>query len=236
MASIRIASPASGNSSASSRTTLAVRCSKPSATKWAFYREEDFRRCSGRAAKQGGGREIAMRSPVLLATLLVAAGCTLAAMHENRTYTMPNGEAVRLSVPKEWVEAVTNSTSKPVVTVRFTPERSSEFIVMITFGPPEGTNNLRAKIEEAADGAIKSSGRSRIEIKELKSTDVRGYYFSVADKSPKPGEWKYLTQGIVRVGNVIGAFTILSDDKNHRGEENGLAVVQSAVYEPAGVR
>ena len=56
-----------------------------------------------------------------------------------------------------------------------------------------------------------------------------GYCFSATDRAPQPGEYKYLTQGIVRVGELSVTFTILTND----GQE---AVVKQALEALKGAR
>ena len=46
-------------------------------------------------------------------------------------------------------------------------------------------------------------------------------FYSATDRAPKPGEFKFLTQGIVRVGELAVTFTIPND-----GQE---AVVKQAL-------
>ena len=41
-----------------------------------------------------------------------------------------------------------------------------------------------------------------------------GYYFSITDRDIKPDEFKYLTQGMLRVGYLVVTFTIVSNDES----------------------
>ena len=47
---------------------------------------------------------------------------------------------------------------------------------------------------------------------ELQGTAGKGFYFCATDRAPKPGEYKYLTQGTIRVGELLVTFTILTND------------------------
>ena len=59
-------------------------------------------------------------------------------------------------------------------------------------------------------------------VKELSGPACHGYYFSATDKAPKSGEYAYMTQGIARTGDILIAFTVLTND----GQE---AVVKAAL-------
>jgi hypothetical protein len=49
-----------------------------------------------------------------------------------------------------------------------------------------------------------------------------GYYFSATDRAPKPGEFKYLTQGILHIGELVASFTILSNDGGEANASDAL--------------
>jgi hypothetical protein len=173
-----------------------------------------------------------MKSRVLLAAAVGFgfAGAVIAASGAIRTYVLSSDQAVGLSVPQNWSDTVTSTLLRPVVTVRFSPEKGDEFTVLTTFGRPEGTNTLRAEVEQAARKLIGASEEGRADIKTLKGEQAEGYYFSLTDKAPKPGEWKYLAQGAFRIGDLLVAFTILSNDSSQRIREVGLEMMRSAVY------
>jgi hypothetical protein len=48
--------------------------------------------------------------------------------------------------------------------------------------------------------------RGRHIAQDLKGVTGLGFYFFATDRAPGPGEYKYLTQGIVRVGEISLAF------------------------------
>ena len=71
-------------------------------------------------------------------------------------------------------------------------------------------------------------------IQEFKGTEGRGFYFSATDRAPVPGEYKYLTQGIIRVGEIALAFTVLTNDGQEAVVKAALAVLQTAVHRSSG--
>ena len=51
---------------------------------------------------------------------------------------------------------------------------------------------------------------------ESKGKTGLGYYFSITDEAPsiKAGEYRYMTQGGIPVGNLLVMFTIFSNEKD----------------------
>jgi hypothetical protein len=47
-----------------------------------------------------------------------------------------------------------------------------------------------------------------LDVKELKGTDVSGFYFSLTDKDPGDS-YKYMTSGQFRVGKLLAVMTVL---------------------------
>lgn len=111
----------------------------------------------------------------------------------------------------------TKPTPKPP-TIRFSTTADPQFRVMIT--PiwqaktdkplPEGAA-VRELVQKSAD-QVQSQASNKIEIKELKGGPGAGYYFLAIDPAPKPGEWKFMTEGVLRLDDLRVTFTILTND------------------------
>ena len=81
----------------------------------------------------------------------------------------------------------------------------------------------------AAKSAEAQSVEGSLAIQNLVGSGGRGYYFRATDRAPKPGEWKYLTQGMIRAGTIALAFTILTNDGQASIEKAALEVIRLAV-------
>ncbi len=69
-----------------------------------------------------------------------------------------------------------------------------------------------------------------IEVIEFEGTSGVGYYFSVSDPMPKPGEYKHLTQGIIPVGILMVPFSIFTNDGQQGIVTEALTVLKSATH------
>lgn len=89
---------------------------------------------------------------------------------------------------------------------------------------------LRRQIEQAAERLKAKALEERPLIKELHGLAGLGYYFSLTDRAPTSGEYKYLTQGIIRVGNLDVTFTILTNDDQKKVVSDTLMMLKKAVH------
>ena len=138
-----------------------------------------------------------------------------------------------MTVPAAWSCSVTNSGRPGLVTVQVSGSESNGWVMLVTFGPREPGSDSRAKVTEAEAKARGRAEEAEVEIKELSGKAVRGYYFSMTDRAPRPGEFKCLTQGVAEAGEAEVAFTVLSNERGMAVEERALEVVGSVVYKKA---
>ncbi|HKZ69691.1 MAG TPA: hypothetical protein VJ020_06410, partial [Anaerolineales bacterium] len=90
---------------------------------------------------------------------------------------------------------------------------------------------LKLRVDRSFEAIQSQVVEKKIERRELKGPAARGYYFSATDRAPKPGEHKYLTQGIVLMDDLIVAFTIFTNDGQERVVAAALEAIRSAVHQ-----
>jgi hypothetical protein len=64
---------------------------------------------------------------------------------------------------------------------------------------------------------------------EIQGQAGSGLYFSLTDKAPRPGEFRYVTQGMLPLGGSLVTFTILTND----GQDD---IVRTALNVVAGTK
>jgi len=89
---------------------------------------------------------------------------------------------------------------------------------------------IRQLVLQSADLVETRSVEKKIELKKLEGASGPGYYFSVTDREPGPGEYRYLTKGMVRVSKLLVGFTILTNDGQEHIVKNAIAMVKSAAH------
>ena len=162
--------------------------------------------------------------------LLFASSLASAEELATRNYPLPGHGSIQLQVPVSWRGEVRQPPGELPPTIRFTMEDSSLFMVLLTpmfkvndemvLPSPEG---MRTHLENVVQNISQQAVEKTIPIKELKGPSVTGYYFFATDRAPGPGEYKYMTQGMFRVGELAPMFTIFAND----GAEDDVAAALS---------
>ena len=169
---------------------------------------------------------------VLFAPSLAAAGGL-----EARSYPLPGHGSIQLQVPASWQGEIRQPPGELPPTIRFTMEDRSLFMLLLTpmfkvndemiLPSPEG---MREHLQRAVEAASQQAVEKNILIKELKGPSVTGYYFFATDRAPGPGEYKYMTQGLFRIGELAPMFTILSNDGAEAAVADALSMLENALH------
>ncbi len=155
---------------------------------------------------------------------------------------LPDHGALALLLPDGWAAKVRQPPNRlpPTIMMRPLADATGELIVTavwpvgsVTKLPDEAT--LRSDVEALAQKAASQSVERVLTVQEIKGTDGRGFYFAATDRAPKPGEYKYLTQGIIRIGEIALAFTILTNDGQESVVQAALKVLRTAAHRPSSL-
>jgi hypothetical protein len=168
--------------------------------------------------------------------LLCAAGVALGAdATAPKKYALPAHGSLQLNVPAAWADEVRSPPGGVPPTILFRARSGRAFEVLVTpiwrSRPdiPEATKEtIRQSVQRAADDAKADAVEETIPVRELAGAKGPGYYFAATDKAPKPGEYKYLTQGMVKLGDLTVTFTILTNDGQRQVVKDALEMVKSA--------
>jgi hypothetical protein len=176
-----------------------------------------------------------MRFSIIAAVLIVAVASAQADDAELRSYPLPKHGTFELRVPAAWKDSVTQPPNGLPPTITFSPKSGAPFQVMVTPIWPARPDakvltpdELKASVKRAADGAAPQAVETTIEVKELKGPANTGYYFAATDRAPKQGEFKILNQGMIGVGDLRVAFTILTNDGQDAVVKDALSMLSGA--------
>ena len=154
-----------------------------------------------------------------------------------RRYQLPDHGSIQLNVPTLWKDEIRQPPNRLPPTITFKQKAGASFQVLVTpiwaakkDMSPSSAESLRQQVQQAAEHAQSQSVEKTIRIKEMNGQSGPGYYFSVTDRAPGPGEYKYMTQGMVRVSNLVVTFTILTNDDQGNIVTNAIATLKSAVH------
>lgn len=183
-----------------------------------------------------------------LACLLVSlatAATAIGAEGEKKVFALPDNSKLELSIPAGWKDEVKTTQAPKAkqgsapITVALTPREGAPFEVHVrpVARQRQGASadtaiQMRHNVQQGADKVKPTAMEHYLPVDQLTGAPGPGYYFSATDREPKPGEFKYLTQGMLLVGDVVVAFSILTNDGQEKVREQALAMLKSASLLP----
>jgi hypothetical protein len=175
----------------------------------------------------------------LLATLLIASIGPAAEQKAIRKYPIPDHGTLELNVPTPWKSKVHKPQENMPPTIIFDPAKGNDFQVMITVmsgktGDRDINNpqKVRTFVEKDGQKLLPNTAEGKIVLQEIKGVGHSGYYFSITDKAPNPGEYRYMTRGAIGAGNLLLNFTILHRVKDSQAVRDALSILREAKQSP----
>jgi hypothetical protein len=163
--------------------------------------------------------------------VLFLASTAVAADGEKKAFALPDSSKLELTIPAGWKDEPKEKS------IALTPRDGPPFQVVVT---PVGRQRpgtsadtvigMRQSVQNAADKVKPRAAEPILTAEALTGAPGPGFYFSATDREPKPSEFKYLTQGMLLVGDVIVSFSILTNDGQEKAKDEALAMLKSASH------
>jgi hypothetical protein len=171
---------------------------------------------------------------VLLSCVAVSSAADATAA---RKYALPQRGSFQMNVPAGWSDELRQPQGSLPPTIAFRAREGKPFDVLVTpiwrarADVPVATKDaIKQSVQKAADEVKSQAVERTIPIVEFASSTGPGFYFSATDKAPNPGEYKYMTQGMLKVSDLTVTFTILTNDGQEQVAQDALAMLKSAVH------
>jgi Spy/CpxP family protein refolding chaperone len=178
-------------------------------------------------------------SVALLSLLVTATAAAQANTPAPRRFALPEHGQFVIPVPADWKGQMSPRGNGTPPTITFTPASGKPFQVVMTTiwpatrdGQPQSRDQLRAAVQRGLDSAKTQAVEKELRVVEFQGRSGPGFYFSATDRAPKPDEYKFLTQGVVRVGELSVTFTILTNDGQDAIVKQALDALKGATQEP----
>jgi len=162
---------------------------------------------------------------------LATAATAIAADGEKKAFALPDNSKLELTIPAGWKDEPKEKS------VALSPRDGAPFQVVLTplarqkpGASADTAIQMRHNVQQAADKVKPSALEPYLPVEPVSGAPGPGYYFSATDREPKPGEFKYLTQGMLLVGDVVVAFSILTNDGQEKAKNEALAMLKSASH------
>ncbi len=153
-----------------------------------------------------------------------------------RRYSLPRHGSLQLSAPASWSDDYLEPRDN-FPTITYTQSNGAPFNILITLiwsgkgrSPLPSVDQLKQRVWQSAEQVRPQAVEKTIGVKELKGTAASGYYFTATDRAPKAGEFKHMTQGMMRVGDLMVIFTVLTNDGQSNIIDQALAMMKSAYH------
>jgi hypothetical protein len=173
------------------------------------------------------------------AALLAALALLLpahAADGELRGWPVPGHGKLEMIVPTDWYDDPRGQQGA-LPRVRFFdrlgPRPPFDMTVTIAWSTGKEASykdpaRLRAFVAQSADELAAGTVEKRFPLREIAGEHGVGYYFSATIQSPVTGAWPHLTQGAFVAGDLLLAFSILTQDPKSPAIEQAIAMLRTA--------
>jgi len=152
-----------------------------------------------------------------------------------RKYPIPEHGTLELNVPTSWKVEVHKPQEDMPPTIIYKPASGDDFQVLVTVlwsktGEQDFNNptKIRALVEQDGQKILSKAVETRLVVQQMRGVNNIGYFFSLTDKSPNPGEFRYLTRGAIGVGNLLLNATILHRVKESESVKDALSMLREA--------
>ncbi len=174
----------------------------------------------------------------LIGILAALAGVLYAApVAANRDFKIPMHGTMRLAIPNGWKVESEPILDPAAVAIHIVPESGNAFDIQVTSvwldadRLTKTTSQLiKDSAQRAADSLLSHSVETTATLQDIRGTESSGSSFSLTDRAPGPGEFKYLTQGIFLSGEALSSFTILYRTPNPQEVTDALRMFTDARY------
>jgi hypothetical protein len=138
-----------------------------------------------------------------------------------RVYIVPNHGSLRLSMPESWTVDSTAMADPSTMFLHIAPAKGKSFDAQLTVVWLTPANqvvttpeSIQANTERTGNGVLLQAVEKTLTLQELRGSESVGTYYALTPRKPAQGEFKYITQGSFRTGELLSAFTILSSNPN----------------------
>jgi len=184
-----------------------------------------------------GHRMIKLIVVTALAGIFLRTGIVFAAEQKAiKKYPIPEHGTLQLNVPTSWKGEIHKPQTNMPPTMIFNPEKGNDSQVIITVlwsktGEQDfnSQDKLRTFVQKEGQKLLPKAVETEIVLQEIWGVDHNGYYFSVTDKAPNPGEYRYMTHGAIGVGNLLLSTTILHRVKESGSVRDTLSILREAI-------
>ena len=179
-----------------------------------------------------------MRTVAIASALTAALACGTAAAQglvEWHEQVISGVCTLRFAVPEGW-NVETHTQAPGAVQIKIVPEAGPPAEVLMTGMAPKGGSGLRStsEIKRAAkamgEALLPGSVERKIELEHVAGADGSGFFYTLTDKASElpEGEFRVTTQGIMAIGELRLAVTVLAQEKGSAASTMAFSLLRTA--------
>ena len=159
------------------------------------------------------------------------AGQSVNSIHE---YQIPNNGTLILDFPSSWLDGFGQPPEGLPPSISIGPKDGNVYLKITAFWNLENRDDfntlsqLKSSTLEMGNSLLSGAVETETTLSEIEGKSSHGYYFTVTDAAPKAGEYQFMRQGFVAVGNLQLVFTLLSHEKSSGDILSALAIFENA--------
>jgi CHAT domain-containing protein/tetratricopeptide (TPR) repeat protein len=160
-------------------------------------------------------------------------------LSSRQEFAVPGGGAIQVASAPDWIgdpEPGSGSNTPLTLSFRENPQGAERLIVTVRVldGDPPSLVEIWSALHEAFNALRDHAEESRPVPCGITTTNGYGCFFTVTDRSPAPGEFRFMSSGMVLCGGLLLQFTILTNPHELMLFSRALATIRSAVHRPPG--
>ena len=152
-------------------------------------------------------------------------------------YPIPDHGSLHLTIPKAWRVSSQSTKQPPGVVLQVRPESGDAFNIQVTTVwlnevalTRTTQESIRRQVDQNGRQLLPQAVEKSLSVQELRGAQALGYYYTLTDRAPAPGEFRFMTQGTVLVGQTLTTFTILFHSPNAPDVGQCLKILETATY------
>lgn len=174
---------------------------------------------------------------LLALSLFATTAAAIAGQNSFKRYPLHAYGEIEFTVPSGWKDEIRQPPDNLPPFIRFTAPGDKSMAMLVTLVWPDRPDIpmpdakwMKAKLDEAKNGIRDQAVEKSIPTEKFTGSSGDGYYFTATNSSPEKDGFKYMTHGMLRIGNLLASFTILNNEGSGSLAEEGLTVLQRAVH------
>jgi hypothetical protein len=174
--------------------------------------------------------------------VLLGAGPSAADDAGLRRFELPNRDTLELTLPAGWVEHLEQPAGGGAPTIEIAVADGGPRQVFVTPEWPDPLAkevrelpSLRDAVRDLAERIQPQAVEAYLEVRQLDGANGTGFYFAATDRNPGAGDFRFMNQGALQVGELTLWFTILTNEGQDTVAVEALAMLQAAVHRRTGL-